>query len=214
MKHLQIRLLWLQDEVAARRLELRHIASCNNRADIATKHLSAVQHHRLCATIGLSGQADWPAEEEYVIDNTPAQPSAIELNVISASPSCLPLPSELARASSFLLDHIKPVNLIPQVMSMPSWSAAIWEAIRYSPEVKDFAKLCKELLHYEQAGVRQEDQEVNRRRRQAKKYWNGVLEQQLCPACLEQMPGWEDSIEDRCDLIEAWRDGRHFHHHK
>jgi hypothetical protein len=172
---------------------LKHVRGDQNVSDVLTKALPGPRFQQLSANLGIT--------------DTASSTTVSQLHMISDF-------TPLAPATSCLLDQIKPASLIPRVVSTSSWSGALWEAIRYSPEIKDFAKLCRELLHYEQAGVRHEDQEIKRQRRQAKKYWRGVLEQQLCPACLEQMPGWENSIEDQCDLIEAWRDGRHFHHNK
>ena len=57
MRHLEVRHLWLQAETAARRVEVRHVASADNVADVGTKHLGVPRLWALRARLGL-GPAD------------------------------------------------------------------------------------------------------------------------------------------------------------
>ncbi len=189
MKHLQIRLLWLQDEVAARRLELRHIASCNNRADIATKHLSAVQHHRLCRAIGLTGQTDWPAEGEYAItEHAPVQQIS-ELNVVD-SPSCLPLPT------SFPTWGDVSKLFIPKSSELATIHAAIQVASYYN----DFTKVRETAQRHLEGRPRQRTRKPTETQCQLP-----------CPACLEQCP-WAQEDEEQLGLLHLVNcAGAHIH---
>ncbi len=81
-----------------------------------------------------------------------------------------------------------------------------------SADIALFARLCKELLRYEDAGVRRENKEARRAGKKARKAWARILEEQLCPACLGQNPGWENSTDEMRKMIEAYNKGEHIHH--
>ena len=62
LKHMQIRELFVQEEVRAGRLELAAISSVDNLADLLTKAFTRTRHDELCRLIGLQlGEPEVPA---------------------------------------------------------------------------------------------------------------------------------------------------------
>eukprot|EP00972_Heterocapsa_arctica_P047132 6953509-Heterocapsa_arctica.AAC.1 len=53
MKHLDTRLLWLQDLVRERQLIVEKVPTLVNPADLLTKHMSKLRHHALSDLMGL-----------------------------------------------------------------------------------------------------------------------------------------------------------------
>jgi hypothetical protein len=207
LRHLQIRHLWVQDLVASGLVKCRHISSTANTADILTKALAGPRFQTLRAQLGVVSLAQVQKQEE------PEETHSIaELNMVSTMPSrflsnagfASAINAGLAPAVSQLL---RPQN-IPISSSSSIWSA-LWQLAKYSPELKEFAKVCKELVRYERAGVAKEDREVKKRDKRLKQ----IIEAECCPACLEQCPGWEHSFEEQVQLLEAAKQtGRHIHH--
>ena len=53
MKHLELRYLWIQEEVAQRRIQACKILSAENLADILTKTLARELHWRAVDALGM-----------------------------------------------------------------------------------------------------------------------------------------------------------------
>jgi hypothetical protein len=187
-------------------VKCRHISSTANTADILTKALAGPRFQTLRAQLGVVSLAQVQKQEE------PEETHSIaELNMVSTMPSrfsnagfASAINAGLAPAVS---QFLRPQN-IPISSSSSIWSA-LWQLAKYSPELKEFAKVCKELVRYERAGVAKEDREVKKRDKRLKQ----IIEAECCPACLEQCPGWEHSFEEQVQLLEAAKQtGRHIHH--
>jgi hypothetical protein len=207
LRRLQIRHLWVQDLVASGLVKCQHISSTANTADILTKALAGPRFQTLRAQLGVVSLAQVQKQEE--LEDTHS--CTAELNVVTTMPSCVLSPNAgLAPATSQLL-HFRPS--VTSMSSSSIWSSALWQFIKHSSELKEFARLCKELVTYERAGVAQEDREIRRRRKEGSRRLRQIIETECCPACLEQCPGWEHSFEEQVQLLEAAKQtGRHIHH--
>ena len=71
LKHIEIRHLWLQDEVREGRLVLHKIPSADNPADILTKILDALDHVRIAGLVGIT--LVWPLAKGAVSSNGDVQ---------------------------------------------------------------------------------------------------------------------------------------------
>ncbi len=71
LKHIEIRHLWLQDEVREGRLVLHKIPSADNPADILTKIPDALDHVRIARLVGIT--LVWPLAKEAVSSNGDVQ---------------------------------------------------------------------------------------------------------------------------------------------
>eukprot|EP00972_Heterocapsa_arctica_P033945 4997831-Heterocapsa_arctica.AAC.1 len=64
MRHLDMRDLWLQEELRAGRLTVETVSSVENVADVFTKALARVQLAELCARLRLGNLSDEERQEQ------------------------------------------------------------------------------------------------------------------------------------------------------